>query len=177
MSTILKMNPRLADMIAAGEVVDRPSSFVKELIENAIDADVTNITVTIHDIGMSFISVADNGIGMDNDDALLAFERHATSKIKHEKDLSHIHTLGFRGEALAAISAVSKVKLITKTKDMTDGVELMLHGGHLDEQKTCAANTGTTITVYDLFYNTPARFKYITSEQRERYQILDIFHG
>ncbi len=175
MPTITKMNPRLADMIAAGEVVDRPSSVMKELIENAIDAKASEIDVTIQGIGMSFLKVSDNGIGMDDIDAALAFERHATSKVKQEGDLSHIHTLGFRGEALAAISAVSKVSMTTKTKAMAEGIELMLHAGHVIDKKMCAANQGTTLTVTDLFYNTPARFKYIKSEHAEKYAIIDAF--
>ena len=175
MSTIIKMNPRLADMIAAGEVVDRPSSVLKELIENAIDAKATIISVSVRDIGMSFMSVTDNGIGMDQDDIVLAFDRHATSKIKQESDLSHIHTLGFRGEALAAIGAVSKVHVISKTKDMQTGIRLILQAGKIVQKSEYAANTGTTLTVSDLFYNTPARFKYIKSEQKERYQIIDMF--
>ncbi len=176
MSTIIKMNPRLADMIAAGEVVDRPSSVLKELIENAIDAKASIITVEVKDIGMSLMSVTDNGIGMDNEDVVLAFDRHATSKVKQESDLSHIHTLGFRGEALAAISAVSKVDIVSKTKDMAEGIRLVLHAGKIVAKQMHAANTGTTLTVSDLFYNTPARFKYIKSEQKERYQIIDIFN-
>lgn len=175
MPTIFKMNPRLADMIAAGEVVDRPSSVLKELIENAIDAHATHIDIDIKGIGMSFLSVLDNGIGMDKIDAKRAFERHATSKIKQESDLSHIHTLGFRGEALAAISAVSKVTLSTKTKEMKEAIQLELHAGHLISEQTVARNIGTTLTVSELFYNTPARFKYIKSEQAERYQIIDTF--
>lgn len=175
MPTIFKMNPRLADMIAAGEVVDRPSSVMKELIENTIDAKASQVDIHISGIGMSFLSVSDNGIGMDIEDAKLAFERHATSKIKNEGDLSHIHTLGFRGEALAAISAVSKVHMVTKTKDMSEGTQLYLEAGHIVYEKNCAANIGTTISVRELFYNTPARFKYIKSEQAERYAIIDTF--
>ncbi len=175
MPTIIKMNTRLADMIAAGEVVDRPSSVIKELIENAIDAHAKTIDVVIKGIGLSEITVSDDGMGMDQEDATLAFERHATSKVKHESDLSHIGTLGFRGEALAAISAVSKVHMVTKTKDMTEGLSLTMHAGHLVEKETCAANTGTVITVKELFYNTPARFKYIKSEYAEKYAINDMF--
>ncbi|MCK9235918.1 MAG: DNA mismatch repair endonuclease MutL, partial [Acholeplasmataceae bacterium] len=115
MTKILKMDERLANMIAAGEVVERPSSIVKELVENAIDADANVIRIEIFDVGMTKIQVTDNGSGMNLEDALLAFERHATSKIKTEYDLSRIHTLGFRGEALAAIQAVAKVTLKTKT--------------------------------------------------------------
>jgi DNA mismatch repair protein MutL len=174
MSVIRKMDNRLANMIAAGEVVDRPSSIVKELIENAIDAHATSIDIEIYDVGMKKILVSDNGSGMDFSDAHLAFERHATSKINSEKDLNHIYTLGFRGEALAAIAAVSKVSLKTKMKD-SNAIEVIYHGGHFVKDNETSLNTGTIITVEDLFYNTPARFKYIKSETAERYAIIDIF--
>lgn len=174
MSVIKQMDNRLANMIAAGEVVDRPSSIVKELIENAIDAHAKEITIEIYDVGMKKIIVSDNGSGMDFSDAHLAFERHATSKIASEQDLNHINTLGFRGEALAAIAAVSKVSLKTKMED-SKAIEVIYHGGHFVKDNETSANTGTIITVEDLFYNTPARFKYIKSEQAERYAIIDIF--
>ncbi|BCR35665.1 DNA mismatch repair endonuclease MutL [Mariniplasma anaerobium] len=174
MSVIKQMDNRLANMIAAGEVVDRPSSIVKELIENAIDAQAKEIIVEIYEVGMKKIIVSDNGSGMDFSDAHLAFERHATSKIASEKDLNHIYTLGFRGEALAAIAAVSKVSLKTKMED-SKAIEVIYHGGHFIKDNQTSLNTGTIITVEDLFYNTPARFKYIKSEQAERYAIIDIF--
>ncbi len=174
MAVIKRMDPRLANMIAAGEVVDRPSSIVKELTENAVDAHATSITIEIENVGMKKITVTDNGSGMDFSDAHLAFERHATSKIKNEHDLSHIKTLGFRGEALAAIQSVSKVSLKTKMKDQ-EGIEVIYHGGHFIEDKKTSMNDGTVVTVSDLFYNTPARFKYIKSEQAEKYAIIDIF--
>lgn len=174
MALIKQMDSRLANMIAAGEVVDRPSSIVKELVENAIDAKATSITIEIENVGMNKITVTDNGTGMDFADAHFAFERHATSKIKNEYDLSHISTLGFRGEALAAIQAVSKVSLKTKMEGQ-EGIEVIYHGGHFIEDKKATLNTGTVITVTDLFYNTPARFKYIKSEQAEKYAIIDIF--
>jgi DNA mismatch repair protein MutL len=174
MSVIKQMDNRLANMIAAGEVVDRPSSIVKELIENAIDANSTEIDLEIYDVGMKKIIVSDNGSGMDFSDAHLAFERHATSKIGSEQDLSHINTLGFRGEALAAIAAVSKVSLKTKMEN-NKAIEVIYHGGHFVKDNQTSLNIGTCITVEDLFYNTPARFKYIKSEQAERYAIIDIF--
>lgn len=174
MSVIKKMDNRLANMIAAGEVVDRPSSIVKELIENAIDAKATAIDVEIYDVGMKKIIVSDDGSGMDFSDAHLAFERHATSKIASEQDLSHINTLGFRGEALAAIAAVSKVSLKSKMINQ-DAIEVIYQGGHFISDNQTSMNVGTCLTVEDLFYNTPARFKYIKSEQAERYAIIDIF--
>jgi len=174
MSIIRKMDAKLANMIAAGEVVDRPASILKELVENAIDAHATEITIEVFDMGMKKIVVTDNGDGMDFSDAHLAFERHATSKIKDETDLAHIGTLGFRGEALAAISSVSKIQLKTRQKDQ-DGIMVIYHGGHHIKDEKAALNVGTSIEVYDLFYNTPARFKYIKSEFAEKAAIMDIF--
>lgn len=174
MPIIKQMDGRLADMIAAGEVVDRPASIVKELVENAIDAKANRITIDIEAMGMKTIIVTDNGTGMDAEDAQLAFLRHATSKIAHPGDLNHIATLGFRGEALAAIAAVSKVTLKTRQKD-AEGVYVTYHGGSLQGEGTATLNEGTVVEVNDLFFNTPARFKYIKSEQAEKYAIIDIF--
>lgn len=174
MSIIKILDPKLANMIAAGEVVDRPASVLKELVENAIDAKATEINVVINDMGMGLIAVSDNGIGMDQSDAHLALQRHATSKIHIETDLSHIHTLGFRGEALAAISSVSKMTIKTRQKD-SEGYYVTYHGNkHMSEGST-SHNIGTTVEVKELFYNTPARFKYIKSEQAEKAAIIDIF--
>lgn len=174
MPKIIKMNQKLANMIAAGEVVNRPASVLKELIENAIDAKATKIDIEINDMGMSKMTVTDNGTGMDSKDAHMAFLRHATSKITTENDLVHIQTLGFRGEALAAIASVSKVTLMTRQKDQS-GFQVTYHGGNLISEGPASLNEGTSITVSDLFYNTPARFKYIKSEQAEKYALIDIF--
>lgn len=174
MSSIVKMDHRLSNMIAAGEVVERPSSVVKELVENALDAKATKIDIQIFGFGMDKIIVTDNGEGMDKIDAKLAFERHATSKIKTEMDLSHIATLGFRGEALAAITSVAKVILKTK-KENHLGVEVVYEGGHFISSSDVALNIGTSIEVAELFYNTPARYKYIKSEYTEKYAIIDVF--
>ena len=174
MPIIIQMDQRLANMIAAGEVVDRPASVIKELIENAIDAQSTKILVDIFDMGMSKMVVTDNGVGMDQVDARLAFSRHATSKIKDEYDLSHIKTLGFRGEALAAIASVSKVILKTRQKD-SQGFMVQFEGGHFIKEGLASLNQGTIVEVSDLFYNTPARFKYIKSDIAEKMQIIDIF--
>jgi DNA mismatch repair protein MutL len=168
------MKPTLANMIAAGEVVDRPASVIKELIENAIDAKSSTIKVEVFDMGMKEIIVTDNGNGMDLEDAKLAFLRHATSKISEEEDLNHILSLGFRGEALAAIASVSKVTLKTRRED-ADGVFVVYEGGQLISEGLAATNIGTSISVKDLFYNTPARFKYIKSEFAERQAIIDVF--
>ncbi|MCF7930324.1 MAG: DNA mismatch repair endonuclease MutL [Acholeplasmataceae bacterium] len=174
MSIIQQMNSKLANMIAAGEVVDRPASVVKELVENSIDAKASIITVEVVDMGMKSIIITDNGVGMDFLDAHLAFDRHATSKIMNESDLGHIMTLGFRGEALAAIASVSKVILKTRQKDQ-EGIEVTYHGGVFVKDGTSTLNQGTIVEVYDLFYNTPARFKYIKSDLAERQAIIDIF--
>jgi DNA mismatch repair protein MutL len=174
MSIIKQMDPKLANMIAAGEVVDRPASVLKELIENSIDAGSTQISIEVLEMGMKSIIVTDNGSGMDFLDAHLAFDRHATSKIKDESDLSHIDTLGFRGEALAAIASVSKVTLKTR-QEGKEGIYVTYHGGHFIGDGSATLNRGTIVTVNDLFYNTPARFKYIKSEVSERFAMIDIF--
>lgn len=174
MSIIQQMNSKLANMIAAGEVVDRPASVVKELVENSIDAKANIITIEVMDMGMKSIVVTDNGVGMDFLDAHLAFDRHATSKIMNESDLAHILTLGFRGEALAAIASVSKVILKTRQENK-EGIEVTYHGGSFIKDGTSTLNQGTIVEVYDLFYNTPARFKYIKSDLAERQAIIDIF--
>jgi len=174
MSIIKVMNPKLANMIAAGEVVDRPASIIKELVENSIDAKSTIITVEVIDYGMTKIIVSDNGVGMDILDAHLAFDRHATSKIKDESDLSQISTLGFRGEALAAISSVSKVTLKTRQIN-SDAIYVTYHGGVFVEDGKTSLNIGTEVIVSDLFYNTPARFKYIKSEVSEKAEIIHVF--
>ena len=174
MPIIRQMDNRLANMIAAGEVVDRPASVIKELMENAIDARATHVTVDVFDMGMTKMVVTDNGIGMDEEDAKMAFFRHATSKIKDEYDLSHIKSLGFRGEALAAIASVSKVTLKTRQENAL-GYFVLYEGGHFMSSGTATLNQGTTVEVKDLFYNTPARFKYIKSDLAEKNQIIDIF--
>ncbi len=174
MSIIQQMNSKLANMIAAGEVVDRPASVVKELVENSIDAKANTITIEVLNMGMESIIVTDNGMGMDFLDAHLAFDRHATSKIMDESDLGHIMTLGFRGEALAAIASVSKVTLKTRQEDR-EGIQVIYHGGNFVSDGMATLNIGTIVEVHDLFYNTPARFKYIKSDLAERQAIIDIF--
>ena len=156
----------VADLIAAGEVVERPASVVKELVENAIDAGAARITVEIQNGGMTFIRISDNGCGMAPEDAHTAFLRHATSKIRNKDDLAAISTLGFRGEALAAISAVSRIDLLTKAAD-TPGVSLHLEAGQITQEAPAGCPEGTTILVRDLFYNTPARMKFMKSDQAE----------
>lgn len=167
MQKIQKLPPQLADMIAAGEVVERPGSVVKELVENSIDAGATSLTIEIQNGGMSYIRVTDNGSGMSEEDAGLAFLRHATSKLRNERDLEAIRTLGFRGEALAAISAVSRIELMTREAGRTEGTALTVHGGEIIERSPVGCPQGTTIIVRDLFFNTPARLKFMKKDAAE----------
>lgn len=160
--------------IAAGEVVERPSSIVKELVENSIDAGSTAITVEIVDGGIKYIRVVDNGSGIKESMLGLAFERHSTSKLSHADDLFHIETLGFRGEALASIAAISKVRLTTKHIDAEEGVTVKNDGGVISEIKPAACSTGTTIVVKDLFYNTPVRLKFLKKPSIEASAITDL---
>lgn len=167
----------LRNKIAAGEVVERPSSVVKELIENSIDAGSTRITVETSHAGKRLIRVSDNGIGMEREDVLLAFERYATSKISDERDLFHITTMGFRGEALSSIASVAKVRLTTAPRKnnetvLASGTCIELIGGEVKEIKDCPA-LGTSIEVKDLFFNTPARRKFLKSDTTENYHIID----
>lgn len=165
MSKIKVMSDILANKIAAGEVVEKCASVVKELVENSIDADATDIKIELIDSGIKSIKVTDNGNGMDSEDALLAFSRHATSKLLKEDDLFFIDTLGFRGEALPSIASVSKVTLMTSTNEV--GTQIKIEGGKLISNEKCAFNKGTSIEVSALFYNTPARLKYLKSETTE----------
>lgn len=171
MSKIQVMNDDLANKIAAGEVVERCLNVVKELVENSIDAKSSKIRVALKDSGILEITVADDGLGMDEDDAVLAFSRHATSKLKSLNDLFHIASLGFRGEALPSIASVSKVELRTSTNDV--GTYLYLEGGQLIKKERYPLEKGTTITVKNLFYNTPVRLKYLKSLSTELSLIID----
>ena len=167
MSKIIQLSPHIANLIAAGEVVERPASVVKELLENAVDAGATKITVEIKDGGMTFLRVTDNGCGMMPDDARTAFLRHATSKLRTAEDLAAIGTMGFRGEALAAIASVSRIDLMTKTADTLSGTSLHLEAGAIVEDTETGCPDGTTIIVRDLFFNTPARMKFMKSDSVE----------
>jgi len=173
MSKIHILTADVSNKIAAGEVVERPASAVKELIENAVDAGATAITVEVKNGGISYIRVTDNGTGMEYDDAITAFLRHATSKISNEGDLEHISTLGFRGEALASIAAVSHIELMTKTEN-NDGVYVELDAGEIVRNETVGCPAGTTIVVKNLFYNTPARMKFLKKDKTETGYISDI---
>lgn len=165
MGKIIQLDERLANMIAAGEVVERPSSVVKELVENSLDAKATKIEISLTDSGIQEIVVKDNGSGMSRDDAKLCFSRHATSKIKNEYDLFRISTLGFRGEAIPSIASVSTFTLLTS--DGNEGTKIIYKGGHLEDIVEASCNKGTTISVKGLFYNVPARLKYLKSLNSE----------
>ena len=167
MSVINILSPHVADLIAAGEVVERPASVVKELVENAVDAGAKNITVEIRSGGMASIRVTDDGCGMSAEDAGVCFLRHATSKLKDERGLEGIGTLGFRGEALAAIASVSHVELLTREPGSDVGTRVALTAGDIDEMGPAGCPEGTTMTVRDLFYNTPARQKFMKSDRAE----------
>ena len=158
---------QVAELIAAGEVVERPSSVIKELVENSIDAGATVITVEIKNGGISYMRITDNGCGIARDDVPLAFLRHATSKIKVDNDLNSIATLGFRGEALAAVSSVSKVEILTKTADEQSGTHYVIEGSEEKDYSIAGCPDGTTIIIRDLFYNTPARMKFLKKDVSE----------
>jgi len=174
MGNIVVLDELTVNKIAAGEVVERPASVIKEMVENSIDAGANQITVEIRRGGITYIRVTDNGSGIAYDDVLLAFEKHATSKISCGEDLDEIRTLGFRGEALSSISAVSKVDLTTKVRSEKHGVKVSIHGGNLIENTECACPDGTTFIVKDLFYNTPARYKFLKKDATEASHVIDL---
>ena len=173
MPKIQQLSPHVADLIAAGEVVERPASAAKELVENAIDAGAKNVTVELQNGGMTFLRVTDDGCGIPADEAETAFLRHATSKLRQAADLEAIHTLGFRGEALAAISSVSRIDLLTKTADAPFGLSLHLEAGKVTQREEAGCPDGTTIIVRDLFFNTPARMKFMKRDTVEGSALLD----
>ena len=174
MNKIQVLPDNLANQIAAGEVVERPASVIKELVENAIDAGATRLQIDIELGGRRLMRVVDDGEGMTRDDAILAFERHATSKIRTLDDLAAIGTLGFRGEALASIASVAKVEVLTKTDLETAATRVLVEGGRLIDVKDVSRDQGTTISVRDLFFNTPARRKFMRSEATENYHLTSI---
>ena len=174
MAVIQRLSQHVADLIAAGEVVERPASCVKELVENAIDAGAKTVTVELQNGGMTLLRVTDDGCGMDSSDARTAFLRHATSKLHTKEDLTAIRTLGFRGEALAAISAVSRIDLLTRTAQAQTGTALHLEAGVVTDEQPAGCPVGTTILVRDLFYNTPARLKFMKSDLAESSAALTV---
>ena len=167
MKEIAVLDQNTIDKIAAGEVVERPASVVKELVENAIDAGATAVTVEIKEGGISFIRVTDNGNGIPKDQVPMAFLRHATSKIQKVEDLLQISSLGFRGEALSSISAVSQMEVITKTSEAMTGVRYLIEGGREKSLEEIGAPNGTTMLVRNLFFNTPARAKFLKTAMTE----------
>ncbi|WP_069649533.1 DNA mismatch repair endonuclease MutL [Caloranaerobacter ferrireducens] len=176
MSRIKILDDTTINKIAAGEIIERPASVVKELVENSIDAGATSITIEIKGYGKDYIRVTDNGTGIENDDLEIAFMRHTTSKINKIEDLEKVISLGFRGEALASISSVSQVKVITKTDNNLIGNQIILHGGKIINKEEVGCPKGTTIIVTNLFYNTPVRAKFLKSESKETLRINDTIY-
>ena len=176
MSQIIELPEVLANQIAAGEVIERPASVVKELVENSIDAGASQIVVEIEEAGLKSIRITDNGEGIAHDEVALALRRHATSKIKSQADLFRIRTLGFRGEAMPSIASVSILTLLTAQEGAAHGTKLVAKGGEIEELEPATSPVGTKITVEDLFFNTPARLKYLKSQQAELSHIVDILN-
>jgi DNA mismatch repair protein MutL len=166
-TSIQQLSPALVNRIAAGEVIERPASVVKELVENSIDAGATNISVEVEDGGRSLIRIIDDGVGIPVNELPLAFASHATSKLQTDADLSHINTMGFRGEALASIGAVSQARILSRTPDQPNAYEVCDRGGQIDQPQAAAGNVGTTIDVRNLFFNTPARRKFLKGAATE----------
>lgn len=171
---IALLDEHTANRIAAGEVVERPASVVKELVENSIDSGATTITVTLEEGGKELIKVTDNGCGMSREDAVMSLQRHATSKIRDAEDLDAIATLGFRGEALPSIASVSVIEIVTKFEDAVDGVRVEIEAGTITNLESVGAPQGTTISVHKLFFNTPARLKFLKTAQTELGHITDL---
>lgn len=176
MKDVIRLLPdSVANQIAAGEVIQRPASVIKELVENAVDAGASEIKIFIKDAGRTLIQVIDNGCGMSDVDARMAFERHATSKIRRAGDLFSLHTMGFRGEALPSICAISQVEMKTRTEGSQMGTRLVINGSKLETQETCLAERGTSICVKNLFYNVPARRKFLKSDNVELSNVMREF--
>ena len=167
MGNIVLLDELTINKIAAGEVIERPANVVKELVENSIDAGAKNIIVEIKNGGKTYIKVTDNGKGMNLEDMQLSLERHATSKIKKVEDLENTYSMGFRGEALASITAISKLTMISKTKEQNLAVKLEAEAGNIIDASEVAAQVGTSITVEELFFNTPVRYKFLKNDATE----------
>jgi len=176
MTDIIRLLPdSVANQIAAGEVIQRPASAVKELMENAIDAEATNIQLIIKDAGKSLVQVTDNGNGMSETDARMCFERHATSKIQKAEDLFEIKTMGFRGEAMASIAAIAQVELKSRRHDAETGTLIHIEGSKVQSQEPCACQPGSSIQVKNLFFNIPARRNFLKSNASETRHIVEEF--
>lgn len=174
MGNIVLLDDLTINQIAAGEVIERPASVIKEMVENSIDAGATNITVEIKNGGISYIKVSDNGKGIAQDDLEIAFERHATSKIRSAKDLDTVTSMGFRGEALASIAAIANVEMVSKTQEQEIGYRVVVEAGNILEKEETGCKTGTTITVKNLFFNTPVRYKFLKKDYTESGYIEDV---
>lgn len=176
MSDIIRLLPdSVANQIAAGEVIQRPASVIKELVENSIDAGATSVTIVLKDAGRTLIQVIDNGCGMSDSDARLAFERHATSKIRQADDLFSLHTMGFRGEALASIAAIAQIDLRTMQKDASVGTRIVISGSVVESQEPEACVPGSNLMVKNIFYNVPARRKFLKKDAVELSAIMREF--
>ena len=176
MGKIVLLDDSTINKIAAGEVIERPASVVKEVMENSIDAGATAITVEIRNGGISYIRVTDNGKGIMQDDLEIAFERHATSKLRSAEDLDDIKSMGFRGEALASIASIAKVTLDSKTADSYTGYEVVVEGGKILSKEEAGCANGTSITIENLFYNTPVRYKFLKQDATENKYIKEWVH-
>ena len=167
MGNIVLLDEHTINKIAAGEVIERPASVVKELVENSIDAGATKIDIEVQNGGISYIRITDNGKGIAPDDMEIAFEKHATSKIRSADDIENVLTMGFRGEALASIAAIARVEMTSRQPDRDEGYRVIIEGGNILEKGECGCPTGTTIVVQNLFYNTPVRYKFLKKDYTE----------
>mgnify|MGYP000317765979 FL=1 len=174
MGKIVLLDELTINQIAAGEVIERPASVIKEMVENSIDAGADKITVEIRNGGISYIKITDNGSGIAKDDLEIAFERHATSKIRNASDLDTVTSMGFRGEALASIAAIANVELISKTKEQDVGYKIVVEAGNVLEKEEVGCQVGTSITVNNLFFNTPVRYKFLKKDYTETGYIEDV---
>ena len=174
MGNIVLLDDLTINKIAAGEVIERPASVVKEMLENSIDAGAKNITVEIKNGGISMIKITDDGIGIAEDDMEIAFERHATSKIRRAEDLARVTSMGFRGEALASIASISRVEMVSKNENESVAHKIIVEGGKTIQFTETARNVGTTITVENLFFNTPVRYKFLKKDYTEAGYIEDV---
>ena len=174
MGKIVLLDELTINQIAAGEVIERPASVIKEMVENSIDAGADKITVEIRNGGISYIKITDNGSGIAKDDLEIAFERHATSKIRNANDLDTVTSMGFRGEALASIAAIANVELVSKTKEQDVGYKIVVEAGNVLEKEEVGCQVGTSITVNNLFFNTPVRYKFLKKDYTETGYIEDV---
>jgi DNA mismatch repair protein MutL len=174
MGKIVLLDELTINQIAAGEVIERPASVIKEMVENSIDAGADKITVEIRNGGISYIKITDNGSGIAKDDLEIAFERHATSKIRNASDLDTVTSMGFRGEALASIAAIANVELVSKTKEQDVGYKIVVEAGNVLEKEEVGCQVGTSITVNNLFFNTPVRYKFLKKDYTETGYIEDV---